>query len=79
MAQYGATVNDSVVYNEPADFVYQVHRDFREHYALTPDTNAMWEPDTSLFTIWFGINELVFSACARSQVLLTFDRPQYSA
>ena len=58
-AVYGATVNDSVVYNEPEDLVYQISHDFCGHYCRPSleSNNRIWATDTSLFAIWVGINE----------------------
>jgi hypothetical protein len=58
-AVYGATVNDSVVYSEPEDLVYQISHDFCGHYCPPPleSNNRTWATDTSLFAIWVGINE----------------------
>ncbi|KAH8693799.1 GDSL lipase/esterase [Talaromyces proteolyticus] len=62
LAVYGATVNDSVVDNEPEDLVYQISNDFRSHYCLSSFASSpRWSPDASLFTIWIGINDIQFS------------------
>lgn len=60
MARYGATVNDSVVYNEPEDLVYQVTQVFGKQYCSSPEIGSRWNADHSLFALWFGINELAF-------------------
>jgi phospholipase/lecithinase/hemolysin len=62
MARYGATVNHSIVDNEPEDLVYQVTRDFCNHYCPASEVGPAWKADTSLFAIWIGINESAFLA-----------------
>jgi hypothetical protein len=60
LARYGATVNDSIVYNEPEDLVYQVTQNFARHYCSASGVATKWNSDTSLFALWFGINEFVY-------------------
>ena len=62
MAHYGATVDDSIIYNEPEDLVYQVEHEFRPHYCPASDTGTVWDTDSASFVLWFGINESAFSS-----------------
>ncbi|KAJ5519849.1 GDSL lipase/esterase [Penicillium fimorum] len=62
LAVYGATVNNTIVSNEPEDLVYQVSRNFYPHYGCASFASSQeWTPDTSLFAIWIGINDIQFS------------------
>ncbi|PLB54019.1 hypothetical protein P170DRAFT_344701, partial [Aspergillus steynii IBT 23096] len=56
LAMYGATVNNSIVSNVREDLVHQM-LEFDTHYC----SSTFWSPDTSMFAIWIGINDIDFS------------------
>ncbi|PLB46113.1 hypothetical protein P170DRAFT_449643 [Aspergillus steynii IBT 23096] len=61
LAAYGATVDDAVVDGKSKDLVYQVTSDFNDYYCLSLEPSREWRPDTTLFGIWIGINDVLLS------------------
>ncbi|KAF4976140.1 hypothetical protein FZEAL_7159 [Fusarium zealandicum] len=53
----GSTVHTDIVDNG-YDLVTQVYTDFIPNYS---NNNRIWESETSLFTLWFGINDVFYS------------------
>ncbi|RAL15800.1 SGNH/GDSL hydrolase family protein [Aspergillus homomorphus CBS 101889] len=78
LAVYGATIDNTVIPNEPGDLVYQVSYQFRQHYCVTsrtatetsaPPTTPAWTTDAALFAIWIGINDVQFSYLSPDPIL----------
>ncbi|KAM0747400.1 hypothetical protein T439DRAFT_329128 [Meredithblackwellia eburnea MCA 4105] len=68
-AQLGATISNSVVYSNGAgDFSTQVVN-FLEYFNST-GSEVQWDSDTSLFTVWFG-NDDMYNICSAGVDFLT--------
>ncbi|GAA6064630.1 hypothetical protein JCM10212_000599 [Sporobolomyces blumeae] len=59
LAFSGATTNNSVVKSNVPDFITQV--DLFEWWFAGENSEVEWESETTLFTIWFGINDVGFA------------------
>ncbi|RDW81579.1 SGNH/GDSL hydrolase family protein [Aspergillus mulundensis] len=61
-AVYGATVNNTLTPNPsvPDDLAHQVSRVFEPHYCLPAESGVSWTPAAALFTVWMGINDVLF-------------------
>ncbi|KAL4957082.1 hypothetical protein BDW69DRAFT_52370 [Aspergillus filifer] len=63
-AVWGATVDNEIVADVPGDLVYQVTEVFEPNYCqsgqsdLKPGIGTAWTSDSSLFTLWIGINDV---------------------
>ncbi|KAL4928914.1 SGNH/GDSL hydrolase family protein [Aspergillus undulatus] len=75
-AVYGATIDNDIVANIPEDLVYQVEEVFEPNYCGSGSgpnsrntrtetktrtrTGQEWNPDSTLFSLWIGINDIYF-------------------
>ncbi|GAA5902616.1 hypothetical protein JCM6882_009334 [Rhodosporidiobolus microsporus] len=63
-AKFGATVNNSIVMaasDSPPDFVTQVDT-WEEYFVAPAEKEVKWNPETTLFTVFFGINDIGFTS-----------------
>ncbi|KAL4959270.1 SGNH/GDSL hydrolase family protein [Aspergillus stella-maris] len=65
-AVWGATVDNEIIADVPGDLVYQVTQVFEPNYcqpgrsgpASEESSGPIWTSDSSLFTLWTGINDV---------------------
>ncbi|KAL4789289.1 GDSL lipase/esterase [Aspergillus venezuelensis] len=63
-AVWGATVDNKIVADVPGDLVYQVTQVFEPNYCQSdqfgskPVVRTAWASDSSLFSLWTGINDV---------------------
>ncbi|PYH42255.1 SGNH/GDSL hydrolase family protein [Aspergillus saccharolyticus JOP 1030-1] len=69
LAMYGATIDNSVIPNEPGDLVHQVSQQFQRQYCQSQTPPRAWAADAALFAIWIGINDVQYSYLSLNPVL----------
>ncbi|GAA6005411.1 hypothetical protein JCM11491_003633 [Sporobolomyces phaffii] len=71
MAYSGATTNNSIVASNVPCFVDQAN--IWKDWFTKPDSEVKWQSNTTLFTVWFGINDVGFATVSNQNS--TLQRP----